>query len=136
MDHISLKLQIILIPDEEHRHILIELNNGNAIGRSDKGVHTPEGILIVHGEGIKEDHQIQEANIADIASTVLHILGEPVPEDMDGKVLKEIFREDSPLYKKPVEYQKPKKHKPAETKQYSAEEEKAVKQRLKDLGYL
>ena len=35
----------------------------------------------------------------------MHIFGVPIPKDMDGRVLKEIFEEDSELAKKDTVYQ-------------------------------
>ena len=32
-----------------------------------------------------------DANLVDVAPTILHILKVPIPKDMDGKVLREIF---------------------------------------------
>jgi arylsulfatase A-like enzyme len=60
---------------------------------------------MIKGADIKQGKQIGKAEIIDLAPTILHILGEPVPRDMDGRVLKEIFSEQSKLYKAPVAYQ-------------------------------
>ncbi len=43
-------------------------------------------------------------SIFDIAPTILHIMGLPVPDDMDGRVLKELFKEDSEPAQRAVEY--------------------------------
>ena len=40
----------------------------------------------------------------DITPTALHMFGLPVARDMDGRVLAEIFKEDSPLAQSPVVY--------------------------------
>jgi predicted AlkP superfamily phosphohydrolase/phosphomutase len=67
--------------------------------------HKPEGILIVYGPGIKKGEIIEKAKIIDVAPTILHILGIPIPSDMDGRVLKEIFREDSEFARRELVYQ-------------------------------
>jgi len=64
--------------------------------RNWNGTHSYNGILIGSGPGIKKDHKI-DAKIYDLAPTILHIFGLPIPNDMDGKVLTEIFKQDSEL---------------------------------------
>lgn len=63
-----------------------------------------KGILLSRGPQIRRGAVI--ANIVDVAPTILHILGVPIPFDMDGRVLKEIFEEDSEYAKEEVAYQK------------------------------
>jgi predicted AlkP superfamily phosphohydrolase/phosphomutase/tetratricopeptide (TPR) repeat protein len=52
---------------------------------------TDQGILCMRGPGIRRDELIRGASILDIAPTVLTLLGLPVGEDMDGRVLIEAF---------------------------------------------
>jgi len=70
------------------------------------GIHKKEGIFIAYGPDIKQGHEIQGAKIYDVAPTILHMFGLPVPDDMDGRVLKEIFREGSDPARREVKYQK------------------------------
>jgi len=64
-----------------------------------------EGIFIASGPDIKANHKIEEKfHIYDIAPTILHMFGLPIPDDMDGRVLTEIFREDSEPARRPVRY--------------------------------
>jgi predicted AlkP superfamily phosphohydrolase/phosphomutase len=100
------------------------------------GFHRANGIFIARGSMIQGGKQIADANIADIAPTVMYALGLPVPDDMDGKVLEGALREEI-LRNRPVEYAK------AELKQeetgeeiYSAEESEKIKERLRSLGYI
>jgi predicted AlkP superfamily phosphohydrolase/phosphomutase len=64
---------------------------------SDHGFHTgghedgPGGVLIASGENIAKGAGIERAELADITPTVLALLGLPAAEDMDGRVLEEIF---------------------------------------------
>lgn len=53
--------------------------------------HQPEGILIAAGPGIRVGHTIQGATLADIAPTVLHLLGVPLPAGLDGAPLAEML---------------------------------------------
>lgn len=53
--------------------------------------HDREGIIFIKGKGIKKGYEIKNATILDVAPTILAILGLPVDEAMDGKVLNQIF---------------------------------------------
>jgi len=59
--------------------------------RESWGVHRKEGVLMVVGPGIRKGYKIRGARIMDLAPTILHTMGIPVPSDMDGRVLEEIF---------------------------------------------
>lgn len=108
-----------------------------------QGVHTSgrskEGILIAYGEYFSQGKNIEQVKIWDIIPTILHIFDVSVPSDMDGKVIKEIFRQDSEIAKRPVNYRKFDKkegNRIGKQKQvYSVEEEEQIKKRLQSLGY-
>ena len=53
--------------------------------------HSPYGIFCLCGNGIKKDELIYGASLLDIAPTMLALMGLPVGEDMDGKVLTSAF---------------------------------------------
>ncbi|MEM7453652.1 MAG: alkaline phosphatase family protein [Planctomycetota bacterium] len=53
--------------------------------------HRDQGILVMKGPGIRKDHLIHGAGLLDVAPTLLQIFGLPVGEDMDGRVLTDIF---------------------------------------------
>jgi predicted AlkP superfamily phosphohydrolase/phosphomutase len=98
------------------------------------GTHRFEGIFIAKGPSIKRGHRLQRAEIIDIAPTLLHIFEVPIPEEMDGKVLKEIFQPESQLGRRDIQFA------PAEVIQATVEPEPlindSVRRRLEDLGYL
>ncbi len=52
---------------------------------------TDQGIWCMRGRGIRKDDLVHGASIVDIAPTVLALLGLPVGEDMDGKVILDAF---------------------------------------------
>lgn len=51
--------------------------------------HKPDGVFMIWGPGV--EHGRVDASILDIAPTILWLMGLPVPEDMDGKVLLDAF---------------------------------------------
>jgi len=68
------------------------------------GEHRPDGLFIAKGPGIKSGKKI-DARIIDLSPTTIHLFGLPVPKDMDGRVLKEIFREGSEPAKRQLLYE-------------------------------
>lgn len=101
------------------------------------GDHELHGILIMNGPLIKKEFEMQGASIFDITPTVLHLLGVPVPDDMDGNVLVNVIDSDFVL-RNPIKYTKViGEEKPFREKaDYKDDEAQKVKERLKALGYL
>ncbi|MCX7012266.1 MAG: alkaline phosphatase family protein [Candidatus Sumerlaeota bacterium] len=100
------------------------------------GFHRPDGILLTIGPSFRRGGSpVEGARMIDIAPTVLHAFGLPVPDDMDGRVLETLFDEgymrDHPvrLCPAPPDVER-------ERGDYSAEETEKLKERLKALGYL
>jgi len=71
------------------------------------GTHKIKGIFLASGPKIKKDCKIENIKIYDIAPTILHIFGFPLPSDIDGKVLTEIFEDDSEFAKRKARYVDP-----------------------------
>jgi predicted AlkP superfamily phosphohydrolase/phosphomutase len=66
-----------------------ETISGNVSGFD--GDHRPDGLLIAVGPEICAGGQIHHARIIDVAPTILHWLGVPSSEPMDGRVLTTLF---------------------------------------------
>lgn len=66
--------------------------------------HSPYGIFIAYGEDTKKGMEIGEAQIIDLAPTILHLMKVGIPADTDGRVLTEILEEDSQKGKCSIEY--------------------------------
>jgi predicted AlkP superfamily phosphohydrolase/phosphomutase len=99
------------------------------------GNHRMEGILAVQGRGvINEAGTVVGAAIEDLAPTILHMLGVPVPLDMDGRVLEGVFTPGF-LSTHAVEYDETEQAVP-QGRAYSLEEEQELAQRLRGLGYV
>lgn len=55
--------------------------------------HSPYGIFVLNGPGVKKDERIYGASILDVTPTLLTLYGLPVGADMDGNVLVNAFEE-------------------------------------------
>ncbi|MBK5213478.1 MAG: alkaline phosphatase family protein [Flavobacteriaceae bacterium] len=58
--------------------------------------HRQFGIFVASGPNIKKNEKIFGLGLIDVAPTILHHFGLPVGEDMDGKVILDIFKETQP----------------------------------------
>ncbi len=54
-----------------------------------EGYHDPVGLVILRGSGIRRGAELGECTNLDLAPTMLHLLGLPVPAHMKGRVLEE-----------------------------------------------
>ena len=126
---------VILIPTQGYRVMMSLESKLFEYSSLLKGTHKREGIFIASGPGIKKG-KIPQASITDIAPTILHILGLPVPGDMDGRVLTEIFKKDSEFASRQVVYEKGYVEDKTRQSPFTREEEEMMKKRLHDLGYL
>lgn len=100
------------------------------------GEHTPYGILIAWGANIRRGVTIEGAHLKDITPTVLYQMNEPLTEEMDGRVLTELFtpefvagrsiRRAGSSYRDPLE---------ASGSQEMFEDE-TVADKLRSLGYI
>lgn len=64
---------------------------------NDKFWHSRDGVLLVWGEGVRRGLDTGVRNIADVAPTMLYLLGLPVAEDMDGRVMHDLFEWSRPV---------------------------------------
>jgi len=69
--------------------------------------HKMNGLFIAAGPDIDcKGYLNGKLSLLDVAPTILHLSELPVPEDMDGRVLTEIFREDSKPARRKVIYRR------------------------------
>ena len=108
------------------------------------GDHAPVGILMATGRNVARGVVVEGAQIIDLAPTVLYALGQPVPADMDGRVLAGLFSDEfrsvHPIGERgaqgSAETPAPPLSQDAQPPAYSADEQKEIEDRLKALGYL
>jgi predicted AlkP superfamily phosphohydrolase/phosphomutase len=101
------------------------------------GTHRQDGVLVACGPGLKPG-SAADAQIADVAPTVLYGMGLPVPAHVEGQVLTGLFA-DEHLSRHPVEKaQHPAAGAagPPQAPSLSAADAEEVQSRLRDLGYL
>ena len=67
------------------------------------GFQTPDGLLLLRGQGIKEDFLLTGPGIQDVAPTLLYALNLPVARDIDGRVITESF-ELTTLARRPIAF--------------------------------
>ena len=105
--------------------------------RSGSGRHNPMGVFIAVGADVPAGVTLQGLRLLDVAPTLLYSLGLPVPSDMEGRVLTDVFTEEY-VRAHPPTY--------SETSgdsqgggagfSYTADEEAQITGQLKDLGYV
>jgi predicted AlkP superfamily phosphohydrolase/phosphomutase len=96
------------------------------------GAHDETGILLAKGPTLKSGLTVTGANLIDMTPTILHAMELPVPNDMDGRVLDEIFV-DSDRTVESVDMDLSKK---TADSYLSEDEEQLIKDKLKGWGYL
>lgn len=98
------------------------------------GGHTRDGVFMAYGPDIEPNKDIDVAQIVDIAPTLLHLAGLPVPEDIDGQVLTAALKPIPRL--QDVRQIRPSRHDERTPRTYSRADEEAIKGRLRELGYM
>lgn len=121
-------------PDAERGNIIEKVGSRLQFVSDTSGQHRMDGILVANGANIVPNAPLTQCpNLIDLAPTILQLLGEPISEDMDGRVLKEFLKSKdwvgyATAASAPVEMQ----GKGA----YSEDEQQAIEERLAGLGYL
>jgi predicted AlkP superfamily phosphohydrolase/phosphomutase len=102
------------------------------------GDHRMGGVFIADGPAFRPGARLDGANLLDIAPTVLHLLGVPVPADMDGRILSEVLDPDAAPIPVAAATATPTGPTNGHTPDsgYTEEDDAAIQQRLADLGYL
>jgi len=99
------------------------------------GMHRDYGLLVLSGKGVRKGFSVEGAGIQDLAPTILYAMGCPVPQDMDGRVLTEVFTEDFRA-QVPLVSGEEGSSREVEESAYTKEAEEEIKERLRGLGYL
>ncbi len=101
------------------------------------GFHTQDGIFMAAGPGVRAVDETIHCEIADVMPTAAYLMGCPIPEGLDGRLLTEIV-EPGLLEATPPRMREPLA--PPEWAggdvRYDDDDRRRVEQRLSDLGYL
>jgi len=103
-------------------------------GRS--GSHREYGIFAAQGPMIAGGSEVRGARLMDVTPTILYLLGEPIPEDMDGTVLTDALEPEFVASRPCVFAKAGAQTGDSDERTYTAEDEAVISERLKDLGYL
>jgi predicted AlkP superfamily phosphohydrolase/phosphomutase len=99
------------------------------------GHHHMVGVLVLHGSGVRQGLRMDEASMLDVVPTLLHYMGLAIPTYMDGKVLTQAFT-DELNHTNPIRYKNAGYGTAAEDAGYAGDEEQAVIEKLRDMGYV
>lgn len=100
------------------------------------GTHRDDGIFLAHGPALQSGQIIPGARIIDLAPTILRLLDVPVPPDMDGRVLDEIFRAEAWASQGAQPEAIALGASVSADSGYSPEDEEKMNERLRSLGYV
>jgi predicted AlkP superfamily phosphohydrolase/phosphomutase len=124
----------LVVQGRDGYEIASRLTGEPFVGTGDKAAsHRSEGVFLAWGPDVEAGTTPEGATVYDVAPTLLHCLGDPLPEGTDGRVLDEVFAPNST----------PGREAPR-TRQYEQRGERAdhgaangdVEERLRGLGYL
>lgn len=96
-----------------------------------KADNHPTGILLASGPEIKSGGVSEKARLYDLAPTILHLIGHPVPSDVDGKIIQDLFASGSGPDERDVE-----RVSGSTADNAGHNQTEPVEDRLKELGYL
>ena len=99
------------------------------------GGHSQYGILFAKGPHIRSGLDFGTAEITDVAPTILHLAGMAAPEYMDGRVLTEMFDEES-LSSPLIRTESDRIEASGIQTPYSEEDADTIADRLRGLGYV
>ena len=94
------------------------------------------GVFLAYGRAVQPGVQVKDAQIVDLAPTILHLMGEPVPEHMDGGVLHEILHGDVRLAQRSAGAGEWNGQPSGDNGGLTEEEKQALTDRLRSLGYV
>ena len=100
--------------------------------RKIEGTHRLDGVLVAAGSGIARGRRLR-ARLIDSTPTILAMMGLRIPDDMEGRVLTDLFE---PELHFETEAASPTQELARDDEVYSEAEQRILTDRLADLGYL
>jgi len=108
-----------------------------------KGCHRAEGLFAASGPSIAQGKSLEPLAIEDVTPAILYSLGLPVPNDLEGRLVEEVFNPEMLVNQSPVIGEAT--HSPSDMTQPSAEatdaqgeeeDQREIAARLRALGYM
>jgi predicted AlkP superfamily phosphohydrolase/phosphomutase len=142
---------IVAVKDSRYHVVTAEWQSGEAIvaplgeamhfASDQSGQHELPGILIAAGPHIRRGQWFADAQLVDMAATILYAMGEAVPTSMDSKAITALFEPEYWQQRPPqLASTSPETHAAAEDTAaaivYTDEEQALLQKHLAGLGYL
>lgn len=99
------------------------------------GGHRMDGTLLMRGPGVRAKTQLGAARLIDLLPTILYLMDVPLLHDFDGTVLEEALTEQA-LASRSIRYADGESKSFEAQDVYTDEENEAINERLRALGYL
>jgi predicted AlkP superfamily phosphohydrolase/phosphomutase len=97
--------------------------------------HRMEGIFVASGPALRKGHEVSVMSVLDLAPLMLYLMNLPIPEGVDGKLMKDVL-DEAGLKGRPPEYAKMKDLYGAGDRDRDSTEDESIRDRLKGLGYI
>lgn len=120
-------------------HITLDAVGEKVIGPPadyESGTHRLHGMLIMWGPAIREGIDLEPADMVDVAPTAMYLMDEPVPDDVDGRLLTEALKPELIAKRDLQNTRVPEISGESSATGWTIEEEEKISQHLRDLGYL
>lgn len=103
---------------------------------NETGFHRRNGMVMLWGPHARQGFRNDASRIIDVAPTVLHLMGEAIPENIDGQVRAELLDEDF-VNEHPVERVAAAESEGGSShSDWTPEDREKITRHLRDLGYL
>ncbi len=129
---------IVLLPRDEGYDFLA-LESYHSYVRADpirKSCHSMNGIFFLSGPEAQKGVESGVVQMVDCMPTILQLLDVPIPEDVDGRILRELFVDGSTPRVREARRQGSSQTGERELEKVSGKDERLMEDRLRELGYL
>lgn len=99
---------LVVVCNEDNWNFSNSIDHKEVVTKRKSCDHDHYGIFVANGPDFTEG-KINDAVLYDLAPTLLHMYEIPIPSNMDGKVLKDIFSPDSDAFNREPNIQKDEK---------------------------
>jgi predicted AlkP superfamily phosphohydrolase/phosphomutase len=133
-DYLYLAPDLVIKIDDDIQGFETGFGHKNIFSKVEGGDHRTEGIFIAYGKDIDNGKKIEPAKIYDVMPTILHMFDLDIPDNIDGAVMKDIFKSSSFYAKKEIQYTD--SYDEHTYNNITINNEEDIKRRLKKLGYI